>query len=270
MGFVSYASNFEDVLLNRVFRDVEAGFYVDIGADHPTFSSTTKSFYDRGWSGINVEPGPNFVTIVKERRRDININAVITERDGEVDFFVNDDLTATSSVYEALHPAVAARVRQRSRKHILSHTLNSLVERHIQKKEVHFLKIDAEASERAIILATDWSRFRPMVIVAESNEPFSNTRVDQEWAPFLSGHGFLEVYFDGINTWFVREENRDFEKMFKIPVNVLDDFAVFDHEKLTLRARIEELSDRSVPSAPDRAPQPLARRLKKVVALLRR
>lgn len=270
MGFVSYSSNFEDVLLNRIFRDVEGGFYIDIGADHPTFSSTTKSFYDRGWSGINVEPGPNFAMIEKERPRDININAVVTDRDGEVDFFVNDDLTATSSVYEGLHPAVAARVRQRSRIRIPSYTLNSLVEQHVQKKEVHFLKIDAEGSEQAIILVTDWSRFRPMVIVAESTEPFSTTRVDQEWARFLSEKGFLEVYFDGINTWFVRDENRAFEKMFKIPVNLLDDFAVFDYEKLALRARIEELNARPVPSAPDWALRPFASMLKKVVARLRR
>ncbi len=66
MPFISYASNFEDVLLNRIFKDVADGFYIDIGADHPVYSSTTKSFYDRGWSGVNVEPGPRFELVRSE------------------------------------------------------------------------------------------------------------------------------------------------------------------------------------------------------------
>lgn len=264
MSFISYASNFEDVLLNRIFHDVEHGFYIDIGADHPTFSSTTKSFYDRGWNGINIEPSPNFTLIEKERPRDINLNAVVTDRDGEVDFFCNDDLPATSSVYQALHPEVAARVSQRSHKRVRSYTLDTLVDEHVGQKDVHFLKIDAEGSERSIILSTDWARFRPMVIVAEATEPFTTIRVDQEWAQHLASHGFHEVYNDGINTWFVREESREFREHFRIPVNLLDNFALFDYEKNWLRARVEELTSQP---KPNNAPPPGV--FEKVKAFLR-
>ena len=38
-----------------------SGFYVDIGAFHPTEDSVTKLFYDRGWRGINVDPVPEVV-----------------------------------------------------------------------------------------------------------------------------------------------------------------------------------------------------------------
>ena len=54
--FVSYAQNFEDVMLWRALRHVESGFYIDVGAAHPDDYSVTRAFYDRGWSGINVEP----------------------------------------------------------------------------------------------------------------------------------------------------------------------------------------------------------------------
>lgn len=268
MTFTSYASNFEDVLLNRIFHDVEHGFYIDIGADHPIFSSTTKSFYDRGWTGINVEPSPNFALIESERPHDINLNAVVTDLDGEVDFFCNDDLPATSSVHEALHPAVAARIGQRTHTRVRSYKLDSLVSRHARDREVHFLKIDAEGSEGAIVMSTDWSRFRPMVIVAESTEPFSTNRIDQEWAAFLTRNGFLEVYNDAINTWFVREESRKFQEHFRVPVNLLDDFVVYDYEKLLLRARIDELTAQLAAATTPVAPKSLLDRLK--AALLRR
>ena len=79
------------------------------------------------------------------------------------------------------------------------------------------------------------------MIVAESTEPFSTKRVDQDWASFLGENGYLETYFDGINTWFVREENRELGAIFKLPVNTLDDFVLYDNEKNALRERIGEL-----------------------------
>ena len=44
MTFVSYAQNFEDVLLERVFWQKTDGFYVDVGAYDPERFSTTKHF----------------------------------------------------------------------------------------------------------------------------------------------------------------------------------------------------------------------------------
>jgi hypothetical protein len=48
MTFTSYAQNFEDVTLWRALRDVEAGFYVDVGAWDPDLDSVTRAFSERG------------------------------------------------------------------------------------------------------------------------------------------------------------------------------------------------------------------------------
>ena len=53
---LSYAENFEDLLLDRVFRNQNAGVYVDIGAADPVRHSVTLKFHLRGWRGVNVEP----------------------------------------------------------------------------------------------------------------------------------------------------------------------------------------------------------------------
>ena len=44
--FISYAQNFEDVILWRALNHVENGFYVDVGAMDPTEHSVTKAFYN--------------------------------------------------------------------------------------------------------------------------------------------------------------------------------------------------------------------------------
>ena len=51
---VSYAQNFEDVMLARLFAGRKAGFYVDVGAADPINLSVTKWFYEQGWNGINI------------------------------------------------------------------------------------------------------------------------------------------------------------------------------------------------------------------------
>ena len=78
---ISYAQNAEDVRLARLF-DSSSGFYVDIGAGDPTEFSVTKHFYDRGWSGINVEPGPAFERLEQQRPRDVNLRLAVAPRVG--------------------------------------------------------------------------------------------------------------------------------------------------------------------------------------------
>jgi hypothetical protein len=55
---LSYAQNYEDLHLDRIFAGQPAGFYIDIGAGHPVHSNVSFLFYLRGWRGITVEPNP--------------------------------------------------------------------------------------------------------------------------------------------------------------------------------------------------------------------
>ena len=55
MTFVSYAQNFEDVMLWRALSDVKQGHYIDIGAQDPVINSVSLAFYEAGWRGIHVE-----------------------------------------------------------------------------------------------------------------------------------------------------------------------------------------------------------------------
>ena len=71
---ISYAQNFEDVMLARVFGSRTDGFYVDVGAGDPVNLSVTKWFYDLGWSGINIEPNRSlFKKLSADRSRDVNL-----------------------------------------------------------------------------------------------------------------------------------------------------------------------------------------------------
>ena len=42
--FVSHAQNGEDIILWRALGSVKNGFYVDVGANHPSVDSVSRSF----------------------------------------------------------------------------------------------------------------------------------------------------------------------------------------------------------------------------------
>ena len=88
MTFVSYAQNNEDVMLARVFRGLDAGFYIDVGAQDPRIDSVTKAFYDLGWRGINLEPVAFwYQKLCQDRPRDINLCLAAGAAEGVVDFY---------------------------------------------------------------------------------------------------------------------------------------------------------------------------------------
>ena len=78
--FVSYAQNLEDVMLWRALRGAldGPGFYIDVGASDPTALSVTRAFYERGWRGLNVEPLPDVVALLRAARpRDVTVEVAV-------------------------------------------------------------------------------------------------------------------------------------------------------------------------------------------------
>ena len=80
MAIVSYAQNYEDVMLWRALSQVKDGFYIDVGANYPNLDNVTKLFYENNWSGINVEPDPEALSeLEKNRLRDVNIGVALSD-----------------------------------------------------------------------------------------------------------------------------------------------------------------------------------------------
>lgn len=236
MAFTSYAQNSEDVLLHRVFGGQQVGFYIDIGAYHPVDGSVTKAFYDRGWSGINIEPGSVFETLAAARPRDVNLAMAVLDRKGEVAFFEDPDDRGMSHVIDATDAA-----GQRS---VPCDTLEGIVADHGKGRPVDFLKVDAEGAEAAIVRSTDWRRLRPRVLVFEATRPWSNVLTNGEWEPVLLAAGYVRAYFDGINCFYVPEEDwPQLSRHFEVPVNVLDGVVGHGGAIATLTAEADRLRE---------------------------
>lgn len=220
---VSYAQNHEDVMLWRALRHVENGFFIDVGANDPVYDSVTLVFYQRGWRGINVEPIQcHFEDLQRERPRDVNLRCAAGAFDGDIELFEFDvrgwataDPTAVAHHLAQGRNAVAVTVPVM--------TLTSICRLHAPV-DIHFLKIDVEGYEEAVLEGMDFARFRPWIVVVEATHPNSMVQMHDQWEHRLLGANYLPVYRDGLNRFYLAAEHQELAWAFEFPPNVFDDF----------------------------------------------
>ena len=223
---ISYAQNQEDVFLNRVFVQDETGFYIDIGACHPTIDSVTKHFYDKGWNGINIEPIPKmFEKLSAARPRDINLNIAISNEEGESDFFTCPDALVLST----LTPQIAQDINEAGVKtetiRIETQTLKHICTTHSPKdKTLQFMKIDVEAHEQGVLESCDFSQCRPQVVLVEATKPRTRISNHEQWEHLLLEAEYLFAAFDGLNRYYVRQENKEFVEPLAQPLSCFDKY----------------------------------------------
>jgi FkbM family methyltransferase len=223
MPFISYAQNYEDVILWRALRDLERGFYVDVGATDPEELSVTHAFYERGWSGINVEPlDEYFNKLMLARPRDTNLKVAAGREVGQRTLHVVDG-TGLST----LDPKIAAQHRAAGRQPheiaVPTVTLEKILEDYAPPT-IHFLKIDVEGAEAEVLASLNLNRARPWIIVVEATKPFSMVSSRDEWEHLVTNYGYHFAYFDGLNCFYVADEVRELKEQLAVPPNVFDDF----------------------------------------------
>lgn len=216
---ISYAQNNEDLLIEAFFPDVTTGFYVDIGANHPIYESVTKRFYDKGWTGINIEPNHRLHILLNEHRKnDKNLDIGISDHKGQLTFReyqVGDGLSTFSQT-----------MKQEYKKHE-SNITDSYVDRNVDVytledifdqygvSRINFLKIDVEGYEYEVLKGNNWKKYRPELICIEANH------IENDWRPLLKEAGYSNVFFDGLNEYYLSRESIHRKELFSYPNAIL-------------------------------------------------
>lgn len=218
--FISYAQNFEDVMLWRTLKLFGPGNYVDVGANHPTLDSVTRSLYERGWRGINIEPVLHYYeTLCDERPLDTNLCMAVGDQEGELVFFESSDtgLSTLSHEMAELQQAEGIPFLQRT---VQTKRLVDICDQHLPvNAPFHFLKIDVEGFERNVLQGMDFQRWRPWIILIEA--AFDKT---PEWEELILQAGYQPALCDGINRYYVAQEKLELLVPLSMPPNFLDEF----------------------------------------------
>ena len=230
MSFISYAQNFEDVMLWRALKHISPGFYIDVGANDPTIDSVTKVFYDAGWRGINIEPLPlHHADLTRDRPRDINLMCSAGAVSGEIDLWECDVRGWATAEPEVVTQHLSDG-HQGSFHRVPVRTLADICNE-FASCDIHFLKIDVEGFEKAVLEGADFTRFRPWIIVIEATAPSSTREVHINWEHIIYSAGYEFAYADGLNRYYISQEHAELLDGLRYPPNVFDAFTSFAHSK---------------------------------------
>ena len=151
----------EDILINRFFRKKNKGFYVDVGCYHPIKGSLTYCLYKRGWSGLNIDLSKISIDLFKlARPKDYNIQAAVTDFDGETQFFENGMINQQNTLENSETNLKKIKIN--------AFKLQTLLD-NLNINHIDFLNIDAEGTDYKVISSLNLNKIRPQMICIEEN-----------------------------------------------------------------------------------------------------
>lgn len=225
MQLISYAQNFEDIMLWRALGHVQDGCYIDVGAQSPDVDSVSRLFHERGWRGIHVEPTPDYAAqLRKARPGDLVIQSAIAATAGGLAFYeiAETGLSTSKQDIADKHTGSGFAVRQTV---VPAMTLDDLLSS-CHAPDVHWLKIDVEGAEQDVLEGWTTSTIRPWVVVVESTLPLTQAESHGAWEPLLSAKGYRFAYFDGLNRFYVSSAHEELLAAFTCGPNVFDQFSL--------------------------------------------
>lgn len=207
-----YASQFgQDRFLDReVFAGIEGGTFVDIGAhDGIVFSNSLFFERARSWTGLCIEPNPAVFARLRQARRAECLACCIAPERGTVEFRqvsgTGEMLSGMAATYGDAHAARLGLMLEHAggaerRLQLPAERLDDLLDaRGIG--EVHFLSLDTEGGELAILRSIDFTRRLFHALTVENNDG------DPAFSLTLGERGFVPLVRLAVDTIYVNRRS---------------------------------------------------------------
>jgi hypothetical protein len=94
--------------------------------------------------------------------------------------------------------------------------------RQMPNQTIQWLKIDVEGAETEVIESWGENPTKPWIIVVESTIPGSSVMGDKEWESAILSKGYVEAYFDGLNTFYTLKEKQELALSLSKPISIFD------------------------------------------------
>lgn len=192
------------------FKDMECGFFIDVGAYDGLLISNTLKLEEEGWNGICLEPNPTVFKKLEENRTCLCLPFAIDECQGFTPFLqingYSEMLSGLTVNYDPRHSDRVARElveHNQKNKHILVPTvpLKYVIENYVRPgRAIDYLSIDTEGSEMAVLRSLDFAKNNIALISLEDN--YGDKRVEVE--ALLGPHGYKYLDTVGLDIFFAK------------------------------------------------------------------
>jgi len=184
--------------------------YLDVGTSHPCVGNNTYLFYRAGAKGVCVEPNPDMVPLIREKRpRDEVLNlGVSAEKSGPCHYYVFED--GSHNTFDAEMAAARARA---GKEPILKEvsvpvvSLESIITDYFPDG-LELLSLDTEGFDLALLKSLNYTKHRPLAICVET-VGFSETLAKPKSnviTSILAPHGYAPYADTFVNTIYIDTE----------------------------------------------------------------
>jgi FkbM family methyltransferase len=198
----------QDKLVLEYFGGKTAGFFVEVGANHPTGGSQTWLLEQNGWHGILIEPQAGHCRLLREQRKNSRVFQVACsapEKTGETTLHIPcDALNGFAAIERNVDDLgiVYERTEQ-----VKVTTLDSIMAE-AGGTGIDLLSIDVEGMELDVLKGLDLVKYRPALILLEDK---CNSLQKHR---YLAGHGYKLVRRTELNNWYIPRQTS-----FRVPLS---------------------------------------------------
>ncbi len=201
---VCYSQEGEDILLNRIFEGQLSGFYVDIGAHHPTRFSNTYLFYLKGWKGINIDAMPGSMQAFYELRpNDINLELGVSMSPSLATFYVFNE-KALNTFDKTLASEYSIKWGKPHELSVKTLPLSTILDKYLPSEQcIDFMSIDVEGLDLEVLKSNNWKKYSPSILLVECLSQDFKSIHTSEIDLFLTSKGY-SVFAKTFNTTFYK------------------------------------------------------------------
>ena len=195
--FLDNGSQFGEEKFVLSFFDKEyRGKFLDIGCFHPTRHNNTYKMYKNGWRGINIDLNPLTIDLFNfKRRKDININAAISNNEENKTLYFVDELN-TQNTLEANHLSFLKnhhnlKDEEISKQKIKTKRLDNILDSHALY-DIDFMNIDVEGHELNVLNSIDFFKYRIKFICIEMIDHNDQAKlINEKLNEILERNGYI-------------------------------------------------------------------------------
>ena len=204
----TYSMHGEDLVVEKYFKEIVNGFYVDLGCYHPIKLNNTMLLYQKGWRGINIDINEFSIKLFNFcRPDDLNLNLAISDKNSEIDFYYQKKISALSTIKKSQSDlAFQGKIKK---KRISSQTLTKVLDNSkFKDKQIDFLDSDIEGADLEALKSLDFSRYSPKLICVEifpENMDINNINIEKsDIYNLLKIKNYQKIWSGTFNHIFVR------------------------------------------------------------------
>ena len=189
----------EHALVRDFFGGETSGYFVEVGANHPTEGSQTWHLEHAGWTGVLVEPQPDLAAFLVSARKNAKVFAAACTSPDNAGQSLPLHVDGARSALDRDRMAPGARTDYVIA--VPTRTLDSILEEANAPVPVDLLSVDVEGHEIEVLRGFDFARWQPLLILVEDHVGSLRTH------RYLRQHGYRLIRRLGNNGWYVPDDD---------------------------------------------------------------